>query len=178
MEQIKKSQNLNSLFDEYKIKIMNHNSENLKKKAKEYSQNLTKLGLELSTSQFSYKLEHKPSKSYWIKRIENFEKYKQTGLDYYNQVYSLINLVDKEESQLFMLRISKFHRLGMILIKTMEKIKENPSIIDSKDRQQSLWSKKIKEQITKNSDDCLNHEKEMNIVFRKFYEKNLKKITN
>ena len=106
------------------------------------------------------------------------EKYKQTGLDYYNQAYSLINLVDKEESQLFMLRISKFHQLGMNLIETMKKIKENPSIIDSKDRQQSLWSKKIKEQITKNSDDCLNHEKKMNLLFRKFYEKNLKKITN
>ena len=157
---------------------MSQDSEDLKKKAKEYSQNLTKLGLELSTIQFSYKLEQKPSTMYWGKRIENFKKYKETGLKYYNQAYSLINLIDKEESQLFMLRISKFHQLGTTLIETMEKIKENPSIIDSKDRQQSTWSKKIKEQITKNSDDCLNHEKEMNLFFREFYGKNLKKITN
>ena len=157
---------------------MNQDSENLKKKAKEYSQNLTKLGLELSKIQFSYKLEHKPSKIYWGKRIESFKKYKDAGLKYYNQAYSLINLVNKEESQLFMLRISKFHQLGSILIETMKKIEENPSIIDSKDRQQSIWSKKIREQITKNSNNCLNHEKEMNLLFREFYEKNLKKITN
>ena len=53
---------------------MSHDSENLKKKTKEYSQNLTKLGLELSTIQFSYKLEHKPSKDYWENRIESFGK--------------------------------------------------------------------------------------------------------
>ena len=33
----------------------------------------------------------------------------------------------------------------------MEKIKDNPSIIDSKDKQQSLWSKKIKNQVTENN---------------------------
>ena len=42
----------------------------------------------------------------------------------------------------------------------MEKIEKNPSIIDSKDKQQSQWSKELKKQITEQSNKCLNHEKE------------------
>ena len=37
----------------------------------------------------------------------------------------------------------------------MKKIKENPSIGNSKDKQQSIWSKEIRQQITKQSNDCL-----------------------
>ena len=58
----------------------------------------------------------------------------------------------------------------------MEKIEKNPSIMNSKDRQQSLWSRKIKEEITEHSNKCLQHEKDMNTLFREFYEKYLKKI--
>lgn len=155
---------------------MSQDSENLKKNVKEHSKNLTELGTELTKIQFSYKVEYKPSKIYWQKKIKDFEKYKEIGLNYYNRVYSLMNLINKDESQMFLLHISKFHQLGSTLIETMKKIENNPSIIDSKDRQQSLWSKKIKEQIIDHSDDCLNHEKEMNFLFRTFYEKYLKKI--
>jgi len=155
---------------------MRQGSENLKKSVKEHSEKLAKLGMELGKIQFSYKIEKKPSKDYWQKRMDDFKKYNEKGMTYYNQVYSLMNLVNKEESQMFLLRTSKFRQLGLTLIEIMEKIKENPSIIDSKDKQQSQWSKEIRDQITEHSNKCLHHEKDMNASFREFYEKYLKKI--
>jgi len=155
---------------------MSNDQENLKKSAKVYSEKLAKLGMELSEIQFSYKIEEKPSKEYWQKRIDDFKKYNEIGMKYYNQVYSLMNLVNKEESQMFLLRTSKFHQLGLTLIEIMEKIKENPSIIDSKDKHQSQWSREIRDQITEQSNKCLRYEMDINTSFREFYEKYLKKI--
>ena len=97
-------------------------------------------------------------------------------MKYYNQAYALMNLVNKEESQMFLLRTSKFRQLGFTLLEIMEKIKENPSIIDSKDRQHSQWSNEIRDQITEHSSKCIHHEKDMNTSFREFYEKHLRKI--
>ncbi len=144
------------------------NPENLKK--------LAKLGMELGKNQFSYKVENKPSKEYWQKKIDNFKKYSKKGLEYYNQTYSLMNLVNTEEAQMLLLRTSKFRQLGTTFIEIMEKIEKNPSIMNSKDKQQSMWSRKIKEEITEHSNKCLQHEKDMNTLFREFYEKYLKKI--
>ncbi|MDH3657872.1 MAG: hypothetical protein OEM77_07025 [Nitrosopumilus sp.] len=155
---------------------MSQDPENLKKSAKEHSEKLAKLGTELGEIQFSYRIKEKPLKEYWQKRIDDFKKYNQKGLEYYNQAYSMMNLVNKEESQMFLLRISKFRKLGLTLIDFMEKIKENPSIMDSKNKQQSIWSKEIRQQITEHSNKCLSHEKDMNTSFREFYEKHLKKI--
>ncbi len=56
---------------------MRQDSENLKKIAKEYSEKLAKLGMELSEIQFSYKVEEKPSKEYCHKRIDDFKKYNE-----------------------------------------------------------------------------------------------------
>jgi len=155
---------------------VSQNPENLKKLAKEYSEKLAKLGMDLGRNQFSYKIENKPSKEYWQKRIIDFKKYSEKGLEYYNQTYSLMNLVNTEEAQMFLLRTSKFHQLGTTLIEIMEKIEKNPSIMNSKDKQQSMWSRKIKEEITEYSNKCLQHEKDMNALFRECYEKYLKKI--
>lgn len=155
---------------------MSNDQEDLKKSAKVYSEKLAKLGMELSEIQFSYKIEEKPSKEYWQKRIDDFKKYNEIGMKYYNQVYSLMNLVNKEESQMFLLRTSKFHQLGLTLIEIMEKIKENPSIVDSKDKHQSQWSREIRDQITEQSNKCLRYEMDINTSFREFYEKYLKKI--
>jgi hypothetical protein len=152
------------------------NPENLKKLAKEHSEKLAKLGMELGKNQFSYKVKNKPSKEYWQKKIDNFKKYSKKGLEYYNQTYSLMNLVNTEEAQMFLLRTSKFRQLGTTFIEIMEKIEKNPSIMNSKDKQQSMWSRKIKEEITEHSNKCLQHEKDMNTLFREFYEKYLKKI--
>jgi len=155
---------------------MSDDQENLKKSAKAHSEKLAKLGMELSEIQFSYKIENKPSKEYWQKRIDDFKKYNEIGMKYYNQAYSLMNLVNKEESQMFLLRTSKFHQLGLTLIEIMEKIKENPSIVDSKDKQQSQWSREIRDQITEHGNKCLRYEMDINTSFREFYEKYLKKI--
>jgi len=150
---------------------------NLKKTIDEISVKLTKLGIELAEIRFSYKVEAKPSKKYWEKRMNEFKKYNEKGLEYYNQIYAMMNLINKEESQMFLLRISKFRQLGSELLEIMQKIKNNPSILDPKDRQQSLWSKDIKNKITEQSNKCLKHEREMNLSFREFYQNELKKIS-
>ncbi len=155
---------------------MTDEPKNIKKEVKELSDKLAKLGKTLGEIQFSYRVEEKPTTDYWQKRIEDFKKYNEMGLEYYNQIYSLMNLVKKEESQLFLLRASKFRQLGAELIETMEKIKENPSIINSKDKQQSQWSKEIRNKITEQSNKCLRHEMDMNSSFREFYDKHLKKL--
>ncbi|KFM19787.1 hypothetical protein AAA799P11_00532 [Marine Group I thaumarchaeote SCGC AAA799-P11] len=155
---------------------MSENTENKQKSMKEHSDKLAKLGMELSKIQFSYKVEEKTSKDYWQKRIEKFEEYNKKALEYYNQIFSLIKVADKEESERFLLMISKFRQLASSLIEIMEKIKENPSIINSKDKQQSQWSREIKNSITEQSNKCLHHERDMNSHFRDFYEKHLKNV--
>ena len=110
---------------------MTENLEEIKKSAKIQSDKLAKLGMELGEIQFSYRVDEKPTAEYWVKRIDDFKKYNEKGMEYYNQVYTLMNLVNKEEAQMFLLRTSKFRKLGLALIELMEKIKENPSIMDS-----------------------------------------------
>ena len=155
---------------------MSQNPEKLKIEVKKISDKLAKLGMELGEIQFNYKIEEKASKEYWQQRIDDFKKYNEKGLEYYNQVHAMMNLVNEEESEMFLLRISKFRQLSTTLIEIMEKIKENPSIIDPKDKQQSKWSKEIKNQITEQSNKCLRYEMDTNTSFREFYEKHLKKI--
>ena len=155
---------------------MNDNSDELKKIVKEHSEKLAKLGIELAKNQFSYKVENKPSKEYWENRIDDFNKYNEKGMKYYNEIHSLMNIINREESQMFLLRISKFRQMGIVFIEIMNKILENPTIMDSKNKQQSQWSKKIKEEITEQSKKCLDFEKDMNSTFREFYDKQIKEI--
>jgi len=155
---------------------MSQDPEKLKKSAKEHSDKLAKLGMELGEIQFSYKIEEKVTKEYWQQRMEDFKNYNEKGLEYYNQVHAMMDLVNKEEAQRFLLHVSQFRQLSKTLLEAMEKIKENPSIIDSKDKQQSQWSKEIKNQITEQSRKCLRHEMDMNSSFREFYDKHLKSI--
>ena len=156
--------------------LLSQDPENLKKSVKEHSDKLAKLGMELGKIQFSYKIEEKVTKEYWNQRIEDFKKYNEKGLEYYNQVHAIMDLSKKEEAQRFLLRVSKFRQLSTTLSETMEKIKENPTIMDSKDRQQSLWSRETKNQITEQSNQCLRYEMDMNGSFREFYEKHLKNM--
>ena len=155
---------------------MNQESDDIKKKIQEQSKKLAELGLILAKSQFTYKIEEKVSKEYWQEKIKDLEKYNQTSLEYYSQVQKMMILINKDEAQMFLLQTSKFHQLGTELIKIMSQIKENPSINDSKDKQQSQWSKKIKESMLELSTNCLENEKNMNLNFRKFYDKEIKKL--
>lgn len=165
------------LFIVEKIKeSMTEELEKLKKSAKEHSDNLVKLGKELSEIQFNYKVIENTEERYWQKRIDDFKKYNEKGAEYYTQAYALMNLTDKEQAGLFLLSISKLRQSGLKLITNMEEVKQNPSVIKSKDRQQSKWSKELREKLIESSDMCLHHEIEMNKFFREFYEEHLKKI--
>ena len=155
---------------------MSQNSEEIKIRIQEQSKKLTELGSILAKNQFTYKIEEKISKEYWQKRIQDLTKYNEISLAYYSQVQKMMNLINIEEAQMFLLQTSKFHQLGTELIKLMRQIEENPSIISSKDKQQSQWSKKIKEKILQVSSKCLENEKNMNLNFRKFYDKEIKKL--
>ena len=155
---------------------MNQDSEEIKIRIQEQSKKLTELGSILAKNQFTYKIEEKTSKEYWQKRIQDLTKYNETSLAYYSQVQKMMNLINIEEAQIFLLQTSKFHQLGTELIKLMYQIEKNPSIISSKDKQQSQWSKKIKEKILQVSSKCLENEKSMDLNFRKFYDKEIKTI--
>ena len=155
---------------------MSNKPNNLKEIVKEHSEKLSKLGTDLAKNQFIYKVEKKSSKEYWQERITDFKKYNDNGFRYYDEIFALMRIIDEEKSQMFLLQIAKFRQLGLTLIEIMEKLKENPSIINSKDRQQSQWSREIKNQITEQSDKCLKCEREMNTTFREFYEEKMKVI--
>ena len=155
---------------------MSNKPNNLKEIVKEHSEKLSKLGTDLAKNQFIYKVEKKSSKEYWQERITDFKKYNDNGFRYYDEIFALMRVIDEEKSQMFLLQIAKFRQLGLTLIEIMEKLEENPSIINSKDRQQSQWSREIKNQITEQSDKCLKCEREMNTTFREFYEEKMKEI--
>lgn len=176
IRKIYKKNNPKSLLEENRFNHMSESDESLKKSLKEQSDKLAKLGMELSKSQFSYKVESKTSRKYWQKRIDIFKKYSEKSLEYYNQIYTIMKLVNKKESQIFLLQISKFQQMRVILIEIMGKIEKNPTIIDTKDKQQSTWSKEIKLQIIEHSNKCLEHETNTNTTFREFYDKYLKKL--
>ncbi|MEX2192012.1 MAG: hypothetical protein WD717_01330 [Nitrosarchaeum sp.] len=156
--------------------IMTEDLEKLKKLAKEHSDNLAKLGKELAEIQFNYKVIENTTERYWQKRISEFKKYNEKGTEYYTQAQALMNLVDKEQSGLFLLNISKLRQLELKLLTNMEEVKQNPSIIKSKDKQQSKWSKELREKLLESSNVCLHHEMGMNKFFREFYETHLKNI--
>jgi argininosuccinate lyase len=156
--------------------VMTEDSEKLRKLVKEYSDNLAKLGHDLSKIQFRYKIIENATKEYWKDRIEKFKRYAEKGIEYYFQAHALINLVDKEKSGLFLLSISKLRQLELNQEKIMMEVMQNPSVIKSKDKQQSKWSKDLREQLVNASNKCLDHETGMNRVFRECYESKLKKI--
>ena len=155
---------------------MSYDSEKIKNVMGEKSKKLAELGSILAKNQFTYKIQEKTTKEYWEKRIQELKKYDETSLAYYNEIQNMMELINKDEAQTYLLHISKFRQLSTDLIKIMEKIKENPSIIDSKDKQQSLWSKGVKKEILEISTNCVDHEKYMNSIFREFYETNIKEI--
>jgi len=143
------------------------------KTTREYSQKLEKLGVELSKIQYDFKIKDKSSEKYWAKRIQEFNNYHKKTIEYFTQSYTLMSLAKEEQSDMFLLKISKLRQLGGKLLEDMEKIKQKPSIMNLKDRQQSRWSIELREQLIKSNNDCLNHEKHMNIFFKEFYEKYL-----
>ena len=150
--------------------------EKLKKSAKEHSDNLARLGKELSEIQFNYKVIENATEQYWQNRINKFKKYNEKGTEYYTQIHALMNLIDKEQAGLFLLNISKLRQNELKLLTNMEEVKQHPSIIKSKDKQQSKWSKELREKLIESNNACMHHEINMNKFFREFYEAHLKNI--
>ena len=144
------------------------------KPIKEYSEILEKLGVELSKIQYDFKIKNKSSEKYWTKRIQEFDNYHKKVTEYFIQAYSLMSLANEEQSSIFLLRVSKLKQLGVKVLEDMKNVKQNPSTMNLKDNQQSKWSIELREQLIKSNNDCLDHEKHMNIFFKEFYEKYLK----
>ena len=145
---------------------------------KEYEKNLEKLGVELSAIQYNFKIKNEPSGKYWTKKIQGFENYHKKAIEYFTQVYSLMGIINEEQSGMFLLRISKLRQLGIKLLEDMENVKKNPATMDLKDKQQSRWSIEQRDNLIKSNNDCLNHEKRMNVFFKEFYEKYLQDNQN
>ena len=143
-------------------------------KIDEQKRRLEILGNELTKLQFDFNLKHVPLKKYWESRIEEFKIYHEKVIEYFSQACLLMKVVDNDQSTIFLFRLGKLKQLGIKLIENMEKVKENPSIMNTKDKQQSRWSLEIKEHLINSNKDCLNHEKKMNVFFREFYEQKLK----
>jgi HAMP domain-containing protein len=154
--------------------IMTDELGKLQKTVKEYSDNLARLGKEIAEIKFNYKIIENTTEKYWEDKIVEFKKYNEKATEYYIQAHSLMNLIDKEQSGLFLLSISKLRQSGLKLLAYMGEIKKNPSTIKSKDKQQSKWSKDLREKLIESNTLCMNHEKNMNKIFRGFYEKHLK----
>lgn len=146
-------------------------------KINQYSEKLEKLGVELLKIQYNFKIKNEPSSKYWAKKIQEFKTYHTKAVEYFTQAYSLMNLLNKDQSVLFLLRLGKLRQLGVKLLENMENIKKNPDTMNLKDKQQSRWSIEQREKLIDSNSDCLNHEKRMNVFFKEFYEEYLKNKT-
>lgn len=144
-----------------------------KKDSEQIRRELEQLGRELSKIQFDFKIKNKTSEKYWDKRIYEFEKYHTKTIQYFTQAFYLISLESEEESGVFLLRISKLKQLGNKLLERMKKIQSNTSCMNIKDKQQSKWSIELRDKFIEANNECLDQEKQMNVFFKKFYEKYL-----
>ena len=140
-----------------------------------YSKRLETLGSELSKNQFDFKIKDYPSEKYWIQRINEFTTYHKKTVGYFLEVQKLVKIFDEKESSLLLLNLSKLRKLGSNLIEKMETVKNNPSIMNSKDQQKSKWTEEQRENLIKANDEILNLEKNIHVFFRQFYEKHMKK---
>ena len=137
---------------------------------KENTKQLANLGSELSQIQYDFKIKNKPSEKYWSQRIQEFKKYHEKTINYFTLVYSLMSEVNEEQSGIFLLSLSKLKQVGATLLEELENVKKNPAVMDLKDRQQSRWSIEQREKLIKSNNDCISHEKRMNIIFKEFYD--------
>ena len=151
------------------------NDEELADAVNTHGRKMAEISEKLMNMRFSYKVEARPSRQYWEKRVADFERYAGTGMEYYSQAHYVIGMVDEKESQMFLLEMSRMQQISTSLVKTMKEVAANPSIMDPKDMQQSRWSKDVKDRLVRQSNECLRHEKDMNRKFREFYEKNFGK---
>lgn len=139
------------------------------------SRKLAEMGRELSSMQFNYKVLDGKKPEYWEKRVEAFREHHAKSTEYYSQAHRLMSHVDKDGAGVFLLGIGKLRQTGRKLEELLEHIRQNPTIMSSKDKQQSKWSKETREQVIEYSDKTLEQEKALSKSFREFYEKYMTK---
>lgn len=138
---------------------------------------ITKTGTEIAKTKFSYKVKNTADQKYWTRRVNEHEKYFEKSATYYNHAYQLMKIISAKDSDAFLLAVSKFHQLKTKQMEILTKIANNPTIMKAKDKQQSEWSKNTRDDIIENSSKCLEHEKYMSGLFRKFTEIHQKDIS-
>ena len=145
-------------------------------KIRKHSKTLSSLGSDIAKMRFSYEIKRETGQKYWERRIEEHKEYFERSREYYNQAYMLIKLVSEEQAGMFLLALGKFHQLKTRQLEILERIRKSPTIMEPRDRQQSRWSKETREEIIENSNKCLEHEKNMSILFKKFFDEKLKDV--
>ena len=138
---------------------------------------ITKIGSEIAKTKFSYKVKDTADQKYWTRRADEHEIYFEKSATYYNHAYQLMKIISAKDSDAFLLAVSKFHQLKTKQMEILTKIANNPTIMKAKDKQQSAWSKNTRDDIIGNSTMCLEHEKYMSGLFRKFTEMHQKDIS-
>lgn len=135
------------------------------------SKTLSGLGAAIAKMKFSYEVKDKTEQNYWQRRIEEHKAYFEKSYEYYSQAYQLMRMISSEQADAFLLVVSRFHQLKTRQLQVLEKIMKNPTVMKSKDRQQSAWSKEAREELIENSNRCLEHEKSMSRLFREFFDR-------
>ncbi|RNJ77031.1 MAG: hypothetical protein D9C04_05055 [Nitrosopumilus sp. B06] len=136
------------------------------------AERLAGIAAEIQDMKFSYKVKKSKSPDYWKHRADEFARYVSKATEYYTQAYHIMKQKDGHEAGMFLLYTGKFGQITSELLDTMKKIVENPSVMNQ-GRQQSRWSREIRDHLIRYSNLCLNQEKDMNAKFRKFCQKHL-----
>ena len=129
---------------------------------------LAQLGAEIAKMKFSYRIRYTTKPEYWEGKISEYGAYFEKSQSYYEQAYSLIKGASPEQAGMFLLMLSKFHRLRSDCMGALRRVRQNPTVMNAKDAQQSRWSKDAREQIFQCSNRCLMQEKAMSSFFREF----------
>lgn len=137
---------------------------------------LAETAKEIASIGFSYKMHDSKSREYWEDKISLFERHRSASIKYYTAACILVRMVDAKEYGRFLLWTAQIKRLGSSLVRTMEMVRDNPTIMDKKDRMQSRWSKGIREDLFRKRDACLAQEDSMGRAFREFYQAHLDRI--
>ncbi len=141
---------------------------------RQHARALAGLGEDIARMGFSYEVKKDTDPGYWEGRLAEHREYFGKSQEYYEQAHLLMRLVDPGQAGTFLLMLGKFHRLRKEQMEALERIRQNPTVMEPRDRQQSRWSKDAREAVIDCSNRCLGHEKAMSEAFRGFYDSRLR----
>ena len=138
---------------------------------------IAELGAEIVKMNFSYEVKNTSSPEYWQERVTEYEKYLGLTVKYYVNAMMLSIMMGTAESKALTLACNKLLTLSERQSKLLKRIKESPGMMDSKDKQQSRWSKGTREKFVSNNQKYMECEKELSLLFREFSDKhNLRNV--